>query len=109
MKLNPEIKQLRGEKRRLERFINRQQREINYFILKLKRVRLMHYEYFVKQILEMEEFSPRERGIIKKRFGFEDGDAHTLEDVGKQFGVTRDRIRQIESKALAKIKYYNRK
>ncbi len=49
---------------------------------------------------------PREQKILKMRFGLEDGITHTLEDVGKEFGVTRERIRQIEAKALEKIRQH---
>ncbi len=48
--------------------------------------------------------APREQKILKMRFGLEDGRTHTLEEVGKEFGVTRERIRQIEAKALQKLK-----
>jgi len=48
--------------------------------------------------------SPREQKILKMRFGLEDGRSHTLEEVGQEFGVTRERIRQIEAKALAKLR-----
>ena len=48
--------------------------------------------------------SPRERKIIKMRFGLDGGDVHTLEEVGREFGVTRERIRQIEAKTLEKLK-----
>ncbi|MFD1733848.1 sigma factor-like helix-turn-helix DNA-binding protein [Deinococcus malanensis] len=48
---------------------------------------------------------PREALVIRLRNGLEDGREHTLEEVGKHFGVTRERIRQIENKALRKIKY----
>lgn len=47
--------------------------------------------------------APREQKILKMRFGLEDGRTHTLEEVGKEFGVTRERIRQIEAKALQKL------
>ncbi|MFH1346744.1 MAG: sigma-70 family RNA polymerase sigma factor [Spirochaetota bacterium] len=50
------------------------------------------------------DLTPREQEILRLRFGLEDGITHTLEEVGKRFGVTRERIRQIEVKALAKIK-----
>ena len=48
--------------------------------------------------------SERERKIIKMRFGLENGKSHTLEEVGQEFAVTRERIRQIEAKALAKLR-----
>ena len=48
--------------------------------------------------------SPREQKILKMRFGLDDGRTHTLEEVGKEFGVTRERIRQIEAKSLQKMK-----
>lgn len=50
------------------------------------------------------ELSPREQKILEMRFGLTDGVTHTLEEVGKEFDVTRERIRQIEAKALEKIK-----
>lgn len=50
------------------------------------------------------ELSPRERKIVKMRFGLGDGVGHTLEEVGKEFGVTRERIRQIEAKVLQKLR-----
>jgi RNA polymerase primary sigma factor len=47
----------------------------------------------------------RERAVLEMRFGLEDGESHTLEEVGKAFGVTRERVRQIESKALRKLRH----
>lgn len=52
------------------------------------------------------ELSPREQKILEMRFGLIDGVAHTLEEVGQEFGVTRERIRQIEAKALEKIEQH---
>ena len=52
----------------------------------------------------VQDLSPREKKILEMRFGLTDGVTHTLEEVGKEFGVTRERIRQIEAKSLEKIK-----
>ncbi|HCW32252.1 TPA: hypothetical protein DGH83_01980 [Candidatus Peregrinibacteria bacterium] len=58
-----------------------------------------------ENIIHMLQYlSPRERKIIEMRFGLKDGIPHTLEEVGKEFGVTRERIRQIEAKVLQKLK-----
>jgi RNA polymerase primary sigma factor len=56
----------------------------------------------------MIDLSEREQQILKMRFGLEDGVSHTLEEVGKAFGVTRERIRQIEAKALEKIREHGK-
>jgi len=54
------------------------------------------------------DLSPREQKILSMRFGFEDNVTHTLEEVGKEFGVTRERIRQIEAKALERIRQHRK-
>ena len=54
------------------------------------------------------DLMPREQKILDMRFGLEDGITHTLEEVGKEFGVTRERIRQIEAKALERIKQHHK-
>jgi len=56
----------------------------------------------------LEFLTPRERKIIEMRFGLSDGIGHTLEEVGKEFGVTRERIRQIEAKVLQKMRDHPR-
>ena len=60
----------------------------------------------LEQVLD--SLADRERKVIKFRFGLEDGHPRTLEEVGKEFGVTRERIRQIESKTLAKLRHPSR-
>ncbi len=52
--------------------------------------------------------TPREAKVLRLRFGLEDGRSRTLEEVGKEFNVTRERIRQIEAKALRKLRHPSR-
>ena len=52
--------------------------------------------------------TPREEKVLRLRFGIEDGRTRTLEEVGKEFNVTRERIRQIEAKALRKLRHPSR-
>ena len=62
-----------------------------------------------EQIEEMlDALSDREREVLRYRFGLEDGRSYTLEEVGRRFGVTRERIRQIEAKALRKLRHPSR-
>jgi RNA polymerase primary sigma factor len=56
----------------------------------------------------LDTLSPREEKVLKLRFGLEDGKARTLEEVGREFNVTRERIRQIEAKALRKLRHPSR-
>jgi RNA polymerase primary sigma factor len=56
----------------------------------------------------LEGLTDREQKVLKLRFGLEDGRARTLEEVGKEFNVTRERIRQIEAKALRKLRHPSR-
>jgi RNA polymerase primary sigma factor len=56
----------------------------------------------------LRELNPREQQVVRLRFGLEDGQIRTLEEVGREFGVTRERIRQIESKTLAKLRHPTR-
>jgi RNA polymerase sigma factor RpoD-like protein len=60
----------------------------------------------VEQVLD--SLAPRERKVLQLRFGLDDGRSRTLEEVGKEFGVTRERIRQIEAKALRKLRHPSR-
>ena len=70
---------------------------------RLLRINLRHH---TEQALKT--LSPREEKIIRLRFGLEDGSEHTLEDVGQSLQVTRERIRQIEAKALLKLRHPSR-
>lgn len=56
----------------------------------------------------LSQLTPRESRVIRLRYGLEDGRTHTLEEVGKEFSVTRERIRQIEGKALKKLRHPSR-
>ncbi|MBI0086210.1 RNA polymerase sigma factor [Bifidobacterium sp. M0404] len=56
----------------------------------------------------LETLSPREAGVIKMRYGLEDGQPKTLDDIGRVYGVTRERIRQIESKTMSKLRHPSR-
>ena len=53
----------------------------------------------------VEELSPREQRIIKLRYGLEDGQFKTLDEIGNMYGVTRERVRQVEMKAIKKLKW----
>ncbi|MEM1574192.1 MAG: sigma-70 family RNA polymerase sigma factor [Candidatus Methanomethylicaceae archaeon] len=66
---------------------------------------------FLKENLEamLDTLSEKEKGVLKLRYGLEDGKERTLEEVGKLYGVTRERIRQIEAKALRRLRHPSRK
>ena len=71
-------------------------------------------EYATNEILKEEiknvlmTLQEREQEVLELRFGLIDGTSHTLEEVGKRFNVTRERIRQIEAKALRKLRHPSR-
>ena len=71
-------------------------------------------EYTENEILKEEiddvlkSLQQREQEVLRLRFGLKDGTCHTLEEVGKKFNVTRERIRQIEAKALRKLRHPSR-
>ena len=56
----------------------------------------------------LDTLTPRENEVIRKRYGLDDSRPKTLEEVGREFNVTRERIRQIEAKALRKLRHPNR-
>jgi RNA polymerase primary sigma factor len=68
------------------------------------------YDQLLKERVRssLEVLTERERAVLEMRFGLKDGKAHTLEEVGQAFDVTRERVRQIESKALRKLRYPGR-
>jgi RNA polymerase primary sigma factor len=67
------------------------------------------YELLREQLNEvLRTLTPREEQVLRLRFGLEDGRQRTLEEVGQQFNITRERIRQIEAKALRKLRHPSR-
>ena len=67
------------------------------------------YTLLREQLCEvLHTLTPREEHVLKLRFGLEDGRTRTLEEVGKVFNITRERIRQIEAKALRKLRHPSR-
>ncbi|MBF1323294.1 MAG: sigma-70 family RNA polymerase sigma factor, partial [Mogibacterium diversum] len=67
------------------------------------------YSMLKEQLMEvLDTLSDREKKVLMLRFGLEDGRPRTLEEVGKEFNVTRERIRQIEAKALRKLRHPSR-
>ncbi|MNN36184.1 RNA polymerase sigma factor SigA [compost metagenome] len=67
------------------------------------------YELLKEQLEEvLDTLTEREENVLRLRFGMDDGRTRTLEEVGKEFGVTRERIRQIEAKALRKLRHPSR-
>jgi RNA polymerase primary sigma factor len=69
---------------------------------------IIHVDLKEQTAQVLRTLTPREEKIVKMRFGLEDGSEHTLEEVGGSFAVTRERIRQIEAKALRKLRQPSR-
>ena len=70
---------------------------------------LINIIYSTDQLSDvLSTLTPREEKVLRLRFGLEDGRSRTLEEVGKEFNVTRERIRQIEAKALRKLRHPSR-
>ena len=73
---------------------------------KQHRLRNAAYELLKEQLEDvLDTLTDREENVLRLRFGLDDGRTRTLEEVGKVFGVTRERIRQIEAKALRKLRH----
>ncbi len=68
------------------------------------------YDKMLREKLDvlLDSLTPREARILRLRFGFANGRSYTLEEVGEQFGLTRERIRQIEGKALRRLRHPRR-
>ena len=105
MKLNPEIKQLRKENRLLKKDLENKTIEVSKLKTRIKDNRIFLFKYFIEPITSV-ILLPREQKLIKMRFGFIDGVSHSIEEVGQEFDVTRERIRQIEAKALERIRKF---
>lgn len=75
-----------------------------------KSIENLVFENMLKELINslLSILKPKEKDIIKLRFGLKDGKEYTLEEIGKIYGVTRERIRQIESKAINKLKHYSK-
>ena len=83
-----------------------EEKNLSEYYLKETMFKIM---YLKEQLLEiMDTLSPREKKVLKMRFGIDNGRPRTLEEVGKEFDVTRERIRQIEAKALRKLRHPSR-
>lgn len=100
--LNTKISTETGEESELGDFIEDTQPSPDDLVAQQDRRRIL-IEFLQKYL------SPREEKVLRMRFGFDDGRPRTLEEVGQHFGVTRERIRQVEAKAIRKLQFQFRK
>lgn len=100
--LNTKISTETGEESELGDFIEDTQPSPDDLVAQQDRRRIL-IEFLQKYL------SPREEKVLRMRFGFDDGRPMTLEEVGQHFGVTRERIRQVEAKAIRKLQFQFRK
>jgi RNA polymerase primary sigma factor len=71
-----------------------------------QRISIIHLREQIKQVLD--SLAPKEREIVVMRFGLDDGRIKTLKEIGECFNISRERVRQIETKALSKLKHPSR-
>ncbi len=64
----------------------------------------MQKEFSQKLRKALKMLSPKEEGVLRRRFGMDNGRTHTLEEIGRQLDISRERVRQIEKRALEKLK-----
>jgi len=108
MKLDPELKQLRKDKRLAINIMAKQTEELEHYRIRIINLRQHYFDFFVKPIFETGLLTPREQKVLEIRFGFTNVECKSFEETAKMFDITRERIRQIEAKALEKINWIGR-